>query len=101
MYIVYSGGVNLYLQQKSGRRKLVTSLGIGDFFGELALVDEGPRPETAIASKNNTQLLILDKYRFTYLLRHQPDFALIVMGKLCARLRDKSRFGHPTTQSNG
>ena len=91
MYIIYSGGVNLYLQKKSGRRKLLTSMGVGDFFGELALVDEGPRSETAVAAKDNTQLLILDKYRFTYLLRHQPDFALIVMGKLCARLRDKNR----------
>lgn len=91
MYIIYSGGVNLYIQQKSGRRKLLTSMGVGDFFGELALVDGGPRSETAVAAKDNTQLLILDKYRFTYLLRHQPDFALIVMGKLCARLRDKNR----------
>jgi CRP-like cAMP-binding protein len=66
-------------------------MGVGDFFGELALVDGGPRSETAVAAKDNTQLLILDKYRFTYLLRHQPDFALIVMGKLCARLRDKNR----------
>lgn len=88
MYIVYSGRVDLYSQTPSGDSKLLRIIRAGDFFGEMALVDESPRSATAIAGEDNTQLLVLDKSKFLYLLRNQPDFALVIMGKLCRQLRD-------------
>lgn len=91
MYIVYSGKVGLYTQGVSGHGKLLATVETGDFFGEMALVDDSPRSATAIAEDDNTQLLVLDKNKFTYLLRHQPDFALVVMSKLCRQLREANR----------
>jgi len=91
MYIVYSGRVGLYTQGTGGHRKLLATMEAGDFFGEMALVDASPRSATAIAEENDTQLLVLDKNKFTYLLRHQPDFALVVMGKLCRQLREANK----------
>ena len=91
MYIVYSGRVGLYAQGTAERRKLLATMEAGDFFGEMALVDDSPRSATAIAEENDTQLLVLDKNKFTYLLRHQPDFALVVMGKLCRQLREANK----------
>jgi CRP/FNR family cyclic AMP-dependent transcriptional regulator len=91
MYIVYSGKVGLYRSDKSERNKLLAIVGAGDFFGEMALVDDSPRSATAIAEEDDTQLLVLDKNKFTYLLRHQPDFALVVMGKLCRQLREANK----------
>jgi CRP/FNR family cyclic AMP-dependent transcriptional regulator len=94
MYIVYSGRVGLYREGrygKTGKSKLLAVVGSGDFFGEMALVDDSPRSATAIAEEDNTQLLVLDKSKFTYLLRHQPDFALVVMGKLCRQLREANK----------
>ena len=88
MFIVYSGRVDLYSQTPSGESKLLRIIRAGDFFGEMALVDESPRSATAIAGEDNTRLLVLDKSKFLYLLRNQPDFALVVMGKLCRQLRD-------------
>lgn len=91
MYIVYSGRVGLYIQGVSGHRRLLATVEAGDFFGEMALVDDSPRSAMAIAEEDNTQLLVLDKSKFTYLLRHQPDFALVVMSKLCRQLREANR----------
>ena len=87
MYIIYSGKIKLHTKQASGHRKLLASLGEGDFFGEMALVDDSPRSATAIADEDNTQLVVLDQNKFMYLLRNQPDFALVVMEKLCKMLR--------------
>jgi CRP-like cAMP-binding protein len=91
MYIVYSGKVGLYTGTASGYRKLLATVEAGDFFGEMALVDDSRRSATAMAEEDNTQLLVLDKSKFTYLLRHQPDFALVVMGKLCRNLREANK----------
>jgi CRP-like cAMP-binding protein len=43
--------------------------------------------ERRLAGEDDTRLLVLDKSKFMYLLRNQPDFALVVMGKLCRQLR--------------
>ena len=91
MYIVYSGRVGLYTGGASGYKKLLATVEVGDFFGEMALVDDSRRSATAMAEEDNTQLLVLDKNKFTYLLRHQPDFALVVMGKLCRQLRGANK----------
>jgi len=90
MYIIYSGKVGLY-SQGARRGKLLATLEAGDFFGEMALVDDSPRSATAVAEEDDTQLLVLDKNKFAYLLRHQPDFALVVMGKLCQRIREADK----------
>jgi len=91
MYIVYSGRVGLYRKDGAGKSKLLAVVGSGDFFGEMALVDDSPRSATAMAEEDRTQLLVLDKSKFSYLLRHQPDFALVVMGKLCRQLREANK----------
>ena len=90
MYIIYKGKVGLYTKGQRGR-KLLATVASGDFFGAMALVDDSCRSATAIAEEENTQLLVLDKNKFTYLLRHQPDFALVVMGKLCRQLREANK----------
>lgn len=90
MYIIYKGKVGLYTGDVLRHRKLLAFVEAGDFFGEMALVDDNPRSATAIAEED-TQLLVLDKHKFTYLLRHQPDFALVVMGKLCRQLREANK----------
>ena len=85
MFIVYSGKVNLY-KEKQDKRVLIATVDPGDFFGEMTLVDSSPRSATAIAAED-TQLIVLDEPKFLYLLRHQPEFALVIMQKLCGTLR--------------
>ena len=90
MFIIQDGSVKIS-RHIGGKEQILAILGKGDFFGEMALVDDSPRSATAMAEEDGTQLLVLDKSKFTYLLRHQPDFALVVMGKLCRQLREANK----------
>jgi len=85
MYIVYSGSVDIY-KNTDDKCLYVAKVEEGDFFGEMAVIDNSPRSAGAIAAEE-TQLIVLDEAKFLYLLRHQPHFALIVMQRLCDMVR--------------
>ena len=85
MYIVYSGSVDIF-KNTDDKCLFVTKIDEGDFFGEMAVVDNSPRSASAVAAEE-TQLIVLDEAKFLYLLRHQPHFALIVMQRLCDMVR--------------
>lgn len=58
----------------------------GDFLGELALVDRGPRSARAIA-KTDCELVRVDEKRFQFMVTQTPFFAPEVMRVMAARLR--------------
>ncbi len=83
MFVVNRGAVSI--RSESGAE--LARLGIGQFFGEMALVDQLPRSATAMACEDGTELAAIDYSRFVYLVSHQPAFALVVMQSLSQRLR--------------
>jgi CRP/FNR family cyclic AMP-dependent transcriptional regulator len=91
MYLVHSGRVLLSVRQDGAKQKTLAVLGPGDFFGEMALVDDSPRSATASAAEDSTQLIVIDRARFLFMVRQQPEFALSLMHTLCQRLRDMDR----------
>jgi CRP/FNR family cyclic AMP-dependent transcriptional regulator len=86
MYIVHSGMVKLVKQTPDGKID-VADIQAGEFFGEMALVDNAPRSVSAVASADQTRLLALDRDKFMFLVSHQPAFALTVMHVLSQRIR--------------
>ena len=86
MYIVHSGTVKLVKQSPTGEIVIAT-IQPGEFFGEMALVDNAPRSVSAVAGTDQTRLLALDRDKFLFLVSHQPAFALTVMHVLCQRIR--------------
>jgi CRP/FNR family cyclic AMP-dependent transcriptional regulator len=86
MYVIHSGKVKISTRA-SGQEVVLAILGPGEFFGEMALIDNSPRSATAIAEENQTQLIVLDQAKFIYLISQQPAFALTVMHVLCQRIR--------------
>jgi len=87
MYIVHSGLVKL-VKQSMGREMVIATIQPGEFFGEMALVDNAPRSVSAVAVADQTRLLALDRDKFLFLVSHQPAFALTVMHVLCQRIRE-------------
>jgi CRP/FNR family cyclic AMP-dependent transcriptional regulator len=91
MYLIHSGRVLLSVQQNDNQQIPLVVLNPGDFFGEMALVDDSPRSATASAVEDGTELIIMDRARFLFMVRQQPEFALSLMHTLCQRLRDMDK----------
>jgi CRP/FNR family cyclic AMP-dependent transcriptional regulator len=91
MYLIHSGRVLLSVRQDETREVLLVVLNPGDFFGEMALVDDSPRSATASAVEDDTELIVMDRTRFLFMVRQQPEFALSLMHTLCRRLRDMDK----------
>jgi CRP/FNR family transcriptional regulator len=61
-------------------------MGPGDFFGEIALIDHGPRSATVTAS-SPMRLLILGSAQFQDVLHQDPDMARQLLYAVTKRLR--------------
>jgi|tagenome__1003787_1003787.scaffolds.fasta_scaffold19876586_1 CRP/FNR family cyclic AMP-dependent transcriptional regulator len=65
----------------------VRTIGSGDYFGEISMIDGKPRSATVTATEPMTTLTI-SHTEFQRLLTQDPDFGRRLLTSLCARLRD-------------
>lgn len=70
----------------NGREVVLSVLGAGDFFGEMALVDNEPRSATAVATED-TELLCLHRSDFQSALVDLRGVVQALLRSLTARLR--------------
>ncbi len=68
------------------RSKKLASYGPGDFFGEMSLLDQGPRSATITADTDMT-LYVLDAKSFGTLIERYPAVARKILRGLAQRLR--------------
>lgn len=71
----------------SGKRGRTVRLGPGDFFGEMSLLDGGPRSAT-VEADSQMRLLVVGRREFWALLAAAPPFMLKIMSTLSGRVRD-------------
>jgi len=81
MYVVLKGSVEI-----SAQGKVIESIGEGQALGILSLLDEQPRTSTARALEDS-ELAVLDRKTFRYMVEEVPNFVWYVMGELAHRLR--------------
>ena len=86
LFVVLDGTVDI-AKIDGGHKTVIVSLGKGEFFGEMAVIDGSARSATAIASAPATRVMRINHARFVYLVSQQPAFALMVMDALSKRLR--------------
>jgi CRP/FNR family transcriptional regulator, cyclic AMP receptor protein len=84
MYGVVTGAVELRTD-----RGVIAVLGPDDVFGEMAIIDSSPRMATAVAV-GDTELAVINRRHFLFLVHETPMFALQVMSALAERLRTRS-----------
>jgi CRP/FNR family transcriptional regulator, cyclic AMP receptor protein len=70
--------------------KLVNQLHAGDFFGEMALLDGGPRTATVTAT-TDIKLYALTEWVFRGLLVEHPSIALRTLEAVASRLRNATK----------
>lgn len=78
---------------RNGRK--VTTLGPGEYFGELALLDRGPRSATVKAA-SDIRVLVLGQREFAGVLDEVPGLARKLLTTMAGRLResDNKALGH-------
>ncbi|HSH04294.1 MAG TPA: Crp/Fnr family transcriptional regulator [Anaerolineae bacterium] len=86
LYIIIEGKVKISLSNPDGQEALLAILGAGDFFGELALLDDSPRSATAEAIEPTT-VLTLHREEFVRFITNNAEFAMQVLNVLSRRIR--------------
>jgi CRP-like cAMP-binding protein len=81
MYAIKEGQVDIIHNGKT-----IETLNAGEFFGEMALVDQSPRSANAIA-KTDCKIIVVNQHRFLFLVQETPTFALQVMHVMSERVR--------------
>lgn len=84
MYIIESGEVQIL--RAAAISQPVAVLGAGDFFGEMAVLEDQPRFATATAV-TKVRLLKIDRAAFAEVLRENVEISIRIMRKLANRLR--------------
>jgi CRP-like cAMP-binding protein len=86
MYIVHEGKVEI-AKEVGGEAKPLAVLEKGDFFGEMAILEDLPRAASARAT-TEVKLLMINGSTFDQMLRTNPEIAVRMMRKLSRRLRE-------------
>jgi len=87
LYVILSGKVKVFLNDEDGREVTLNLQGPGEYFGELALLDEAPRSASVITVEE-TRLAVLAKSAFDQCMEKNPKMALQVTRGLARRLRE-------------
>ena len=90
LYIVAAGRVQI-VKQLDGKQEEIKQISAGQYFGEIALFDEAPRWDGAIALEDST-LLCLEKKRFISLISQRPHIILELCRFLSRRLRETDKY---------
>ena len=86
LYIVRAGEIELYIKDTAGQKIALAVASVGEVFGELALLDRGPRTATAMALAD-TELLELDREDLLLLFHKSPAAALRLLAAMSQMTR--------------
>lgn len=87
LFIVIDGKIELYIHDFSREKIVLKVSGPGDYFGELALLDdEGRRSASAITLEPSTCYVLTRRNLLTF-LHKQPDIAIDLLSELSKEIR--------------
>ena len=86
LYLVEVGRVQVSAVVGNGQSRVLATIGVGDFFGEMAILDEAPRSATATAEVA-TEAFFLERGELLGLLERRPQFALNLIREFSLRMR--------------
>lgn len=90
LYLINSGRSAVTKVHNDGKEIVLAILGPGDYFGEMALIDEQPR-SASIITREPSQFSIFMKPDFQQVLMANPELSLKIMQGLSQRLRSAMR----------
>ena len=86
MYVLHEGKVRI-TKDVRGHQKVLADIGVGEFFGEMSILNEKPRSATATVV-DDAKLLVLSPKTFEAMIKHSTEIALRMVKRLSARLQE-------------
>ena len=86
LYVIVSGGVKVFMDNEEGKEIILNTLGPGEHFGELALLDDQPR-SASVMTTQQSRFLVITKMQFKEVLAQHPDIAVGIIRSLSRRVR--------------
>jgi len=99
LYIITSGSCEIYFTDTTGNRIILETLGPGGFFGEISLLDAGPRTASVVV-KEDIEALRVDRHDLDALLRIHPTAALDLLQAMGRRIRQTAGMLRQTASRN-
>ena len=99
MGVVLSGRVEVTVKTKTGESAFLEQAGPGDFFGEISLLDSGPRTARATVVERGA-MLVVDQGDLDELFRIKPQSALKLLASTGQQLRSVAQLLRNTAARN-
>jgi CRP/FNR family transcriptional regulator, cyclic AMP receptor protein len=99
LYVVSSGEVEIFFKNDTGERILLETARAGDFFGEVSLLDGGPRTASAHVTQD-VEAVEVDREDLAELVRIRPGAAMELLTATGRRLRETNEKLRRTASRN-
>jgi uncharacterized membrane protein len=99
LYVVLKGVVEMWFKNDTGERIVLETARAGDFFGELSLLDGGPRTTSALV-REDCEALVVDRADLDEFLHLRPAAALDLLAATGRRLRETTNLLRHSTSRN-
>ncbi len=94
LYTIFEGRVQITCLVGRDQRRVLSRLGAGDFFGEMAVLDDQPRSATATAEKDS-KVYFIAREDMLKILSRSPGLAVGLVREFSTRMRE---FNHCYTE---
>jgi uncharacterized membrane protein len=99
IFIILSGAVEIFVTSDTGDRIVLERPREGEFFGEISLLDNGPRTASAVVTED-IETLVVDRGDLEELFKMRPAAAMDLLTALGRRLRETNRLLRSTVARN-
>jgi uncharacterized membrane protein len=99
LYVVVRGEVEIFFKNDTGERIVLETVRPGQFFGEISLLDGGPRTASALVTED-LSALVVDRGDLDELFRLKPAAAMDLLAAAGRRQRETARLLRHTATRN-
>jgi len=85
LYIILEGRVKAYVSDSDGREAVLSVMGPGEYFGEIAF-DEGPR-SASVVTLEPCRMVVVPRAEVADFVKRNPTFAMHFINQLISRVR--------------
>jgi len=86
LFIIIEGSLKVFLGNEEGKEIIINTLGPGEHFGELALLDDEPR-SASVMTLEKSSIGVISKADFQSVLTRHPELALKLLAEMTRRVR--------------